>query len=81
MAGFGAAGILATGIPEIIEPSIEKFKFDRQERGDLSFTEKQELQVREIFCDKASALFNMTFALGSVIAPVLGGAFTEAWGF
>ena len=81
MASFGGAGIFVTGIPEIIEPSIEKFKFDRQERGDLSFTEKQELQVREIFCDKASALFNMTFALGSVIAPVLGGAFTEAWGF
>ena len=81
MASFGGAGIFVKGIPEIIEPSIEKFKFDRQERGDLSFTEKQELQVREIFCDKASALFNMTFALGSVIAPVLGGAFTEAWGF
>jgi hypothetical protein len=74
--GFGGAGFIATGIPEITESSIEKFKFDRQERGDPSFTEKQELQIREVISDKGSALFNMAFAFGSVIAPVLGGAFT-----
>jgi MFS family permease len=39
LVGFGAAGILAPSVPEIVESSIEKFKFDRQERGDPSLTE------------------------------------------
>jgi predicted MFS family arabinose efflux permease len=38
-------------------------------------------QVQGELTDRASALQNIAFAIGSAIAPVIGGRFTDVYGF
>lgn len=38
-------------------------------------------QVQGELTDRASALQNISFAIGSAIAPVIGGRFTDVYGF
>ena len=68
--GFFVAFICSQVLPDIIE-SIEL----AQKVKDPAFL--KDLSIS----DKASALYNMTFAIGSIIAPMLGGGLEDLVGY
>jgi MFS family permease len=43
--------------------------------------EKENLGENPNLNDKASGIFNTAYAIGCIIAPILGGTFTDNWGF
>ena len=63
--GFSCAWIFVPLMPEIIE----------------AVQDKEQIQENEDLNDKASGLFNFSYAIGCLVAPILGGAFNELWGF
>ena len=63
--GFSVAMIFVPLLPEIIEAAEEK----------ENVVDNMELN------DKASGIFNTSYALGCLISPILGGALNEAYGF
>jgi MFS family permease len=47
----------------------------------VKIMEKEYGSHNETIADKASSLYNMAFALGSMLAPLLGGGLCDAIGF
>ena len=46
-----------------------------------SVQEKEQIGENPQLNDKASGIFNTAYATGCIIAPILGGIFTDNWGF
>ena len=65
MLGLSCALIFVPLLPEIIDAVQEKE--DIGENDDLN--------------DMASSMFNASYAIGCLIAPILGGVFNDAYGF
>jgi MFS family permease len=63
--GFSCGFIFVPLLPEIIE----------------AIQDKEGIGENEELNDKASGFFNASYAIGCLIAPILGGAFNDAWGF
>ena len=63
--GFACALILVPLLPEIID----------------SIQEKEQMGENSELNDKASSLFNISYAFGCLIAPILGGLFNDLYGY
>ena len=69
--GFGVSGCVVPLLPEIVDAINEE---EKEKAGGEA---KQNSQV----ADKAAALYNMSFALGAILGPPIGGAIDDARGF
>jgi MFS family permease len=68
--GCGFAGVFAPAIPTVIEVMLSDLNSFMIQEG----TEVTEDKIKGQITDKASALVGMSFAFGSVLSPILGGA-------
>jgi MFS family permease len=94
--GMSESLILIPVTPEIIESCSEMIKDDltkqfEMEQDSLTDSEVQidveemvEIQFekcRGVLTDKASVITNMTFAIGSIFGPILGGGLTDLFSY
>ena len=49
--------------------------------GDNEERENKDKELINKICDKASTFYNLTYALGCALAPIIGGAICDQWGF
>jgi len=68
--------------PEIISATGEqikaqlKFQFNSEKEREEEFK-----KIEGVLADKASALNNIAFGVGSMIGPILGGLYTDLFGY
>jgi hypothetical protein len=76
--GFFSAFMFVPIIPELIATMEEKEIIQRKKeigREDAKISKNPQIS------DKASALFNISYAIGAAIAPVIGGGLYDKVGF
>ena len=81
--GLGVGGVTVPVLPELVEAvQVEVYKIPLA----VSNSEDEEREVNEKatlakICDKGSTLYNVSYALGCAVAPIIGGALDDALGF
>lgn len=68
--GFFCAFLTVPSLPTMTNAIIQEEK-----KFNPKFTNNTQIQA------KASALYNMMFGIGTILAPVFGGCFYDLWGY
>jgi MFS family permease len=82
--GVGVAGLTVPIMPEMVESVMEDFGLTADEGADDDSENSEEEETDPVeaeICDRASTIYNMAYAMGCGLAPVLGGYINGKVGF
>lgn len=82
--GIGVAGLTVPIMPEMVESVMEEeYGIASPEEGDDDDASEEEETdpIEAEICDKASTIYNISYASGCAVAPILGGFISGKYGF
>lgn len=82
--GIGVAGLTVPIMPEMVESVMEEeygIASPEEDDDDDASEEEETDPIEAEICDKASTIYNISYASGCAVAPILGGFISGKYGF